>query len=218
MSQPQHIHYADQVVMDERPGSRRWYLVSRGRLVGIFDEWLEVKASVSGFKDNSYRAYNTLDECVDAWQALCRWGLHAHPVDPAFAQGAPTEVTSAVPQVPPSASTSAAGKTAVKEPVARERGETVPSSSKGHDLKWLLTRSAGSSPEKQKSSSAPSPQKKHALGSGLNFAIRGQGVVSSSAERTERRYLELRAQGEEPDLLLTRSLEAASFFVLHEED
>ena len=37
-------------------------------------------------------------------------------------------------------------------------------------------------------------------------------------ERTERRYLELRAQGEEPDLLLTRSLEAASFFALDEEE
>jgi hypothetical protein len=44
-----------------------------------------MKASISGFPDNSYRGYNSVEECIEGWQALCRWGIHPHPVDPAHA-------------------------------------------------------------------------------------------------------------------------------------
>jgi hypothetical protein len=67
----------------------------------------------------------------------------------------------------------------------------------------------------------------------VNFAIRGAGVVSSSAyvkflsssslahhlrtrARTEQRYREMRLRGEEPELLVTRNLEAAASFALEE--
>ncbi|KAJ7747395.1 hypothetical protein B0H14DRAFT_3514083 [Mycena olivaceomarginata] len=49
-----------------------FYLVSQGHVVGIFDNWLEMKASVSGFPDNSYQGYNSVEECIEGWQALCR--------------------------------------------------------------------------------------------------------------------------------------------------
>ncbi|KAJ7712105.1 hypothetical protein B0H16DRAFT_1744531 [Mycena metata] len=50
----------------------------------------------------------------------------------------------------------------------------------------------------------------------VNFTIRGAGIVSSSAQRSQERYLELQRRGEEPDMLVTRSLGAASLFALDE--
>jgi viroplasmin and RNaseH domain-containing protein len=69
----------------------------------------ETKARVSGFPDNSYRGYNTVEECIEGWQALCRWGIHPHPVDPvhavntsprkrAKASAAPAQGASAAPE------------------------------------------------------------------------------------------------------------------------
>ncbi|KAF8157757.1 hypothetical protein K438DRAFT_1777090 [Mycena galopus ATCC 62051] len=52
----------------------------------------------------------------------------------------------------------------------------------------------------------------------LNFVIRGAGIVSSSAMRTERRYRELQSRGEEPELLVTRCLQEASSFAVDEGD
>ncbi|KAJ7711047.1 hypothetical protein B0H14DRAFT_2645962 [Mycena olivaceomarginata] len=68
--------------------------------------------------------------------------------------------------------------------------------------------------------SAPRPQKaaRHEEDDFVNFAIRGAGVVSSSAARTEQRYREMRLRGEEPELLVTRSLEAAASFALEEPE
>ncbi|KAJ7641078.1 hypothetical protein FB45DRAFT_1021854 [Roridomyces roridus] len=48
----------------------------------------------------------------------------------------------------------------------------------------------------------------------LNFAIRSDGIVSSSAQRTEHRYLEMQRQGEEPDMLVTRDVLKASLFAV----
>ncbi|KAJ7818602.1 hypothetical protein B0H14DRAFT_2601176 [Mycena olivaceomarginata] len=55
-------------------------------------------------------------------------------------------------------------------------------------------------------------------GAFVNYAIRGDGVISSSAERSEQRYLEAQRRGEEPDLLITRSFAQASLFALDDED
>ncbi|KAJ7814776.1 hypothetical protein B0H14DRAFT_3476787 [Mycena olivaceomarginata] len=138
---------------------------------------LETKASVSGYPDNTYHGYHSIEECVDAWQSLCRWGIHPHPVDPQFVK---------TPGLP-----------AVKHKAAA--GTSL-------SLKQLCTP-APAAPL------PPSPRKVT-----VNYAIRGGGIVSSSAERTEGHYRELQEQGEEPDLIITRSLQAASLFVLEEEE
>jgi hypothetical protein len=39
-----------------------------------------------GFPESGNRGYNSISECIDAWQGLCVLGIHPHPVDPAFAQ------------------------------------------------------------------------------------------------------------------------------------
>ncbi|KAF8217865.1 hypothetical protein K438DRAFT_1747123 [Mycena galopus ATCC 62051] len=213
---------ADEVIMDTRPGARdshyyclppfrgnpnppatklqskkfAFYLVSQGHVVGVFDD--------CGYPDNSYRGYHSMEECIDTWQGLCKWGIHPQEVDPEHATVAsPHEVTVATPQKSSAASA----------------GPKKPFKSGTPDLKrWSTPRVPISSPQKlatpQKTAStskAPSSQRgdEH-----LNFAICGGGVVSSSAHRTEEQYLELQSRGEEPDLLLTRSLQAASFFAL----
>ncbi|KAF8194505.1 hypothetical protein K438DRAFT_1969118 [Mycena galopus ATCC 62051] len=43
----------DRGVMDAS-GKYTFYLVAQGYTVGIFDNWLEAKASVTGYPDNSY--------------------------------------------------------------------------------------------------------------------------------------------------------------------
>ncbi|KAJ7797234.1 hypothetical protein B0H14DRAFT_3493967 [Mycena olivaceomarginata] len=207
---------ADAVIMDIRGGGRdsRWYclppfrgdpdrttraahsrypfyLVSQGHLVGIFDDWqeLETKASISGYPDNSYRGYQSIEECVDAWQSLCRWGIHPHPVDPQFVK---------TPGVP--------------APAVKHEATTGTSLS----LKQLCTP-APAGP--QLPSPAPAgPQLSSPRKAAVNYAIRGGGVVSSSVERTEGRYRELQERGEEPDLIITRSLQVASLFALEEEE
>ncbi|KAJ6463764.1 hypothetical protein C8R47DRAFT_1079759 [Mycena vitilis] len=63
----------------------------------------------------------------------------------------------------------------------------------------------------------PSPRKPD-QGDFVNFAIRGGGIVSSSAGRSQQRYLELQRQGEEPDMLVTRSVEQAALFALEDSD
>jgi hypothetical protein len=44
----------------------------------------EAQASLAGYPDSANRGYNSLEECNEAWQALCVLGIHPHPVDPAF--------------------------------------------------------------------------------------------------------------------------------------
>ncbi|KAJ7848611.1 hypothetical protein B0H14DRAFT_3453019 [Mycena olivaceomarginata] len=165
-----------------------FYLVSQGHVVGIFDNWHETKASVSGFPDNSYRGYNTVEECIEGWQALCRWGIHPHPVDPAH-------------------TVNTSPRKWAKASAAPAQGASAAPEQKVYDLKVL---------------SPPPPQKagRHEAGDQdfVNFAIRGAGVVSSSAARTEQRYCKMQLRGEEPELLVTRSLEAATSFALEEPE
>ncbi|KAJ7819617.1 hypothetical protein B0H14DRAFT_2600546 [Mycena olivaceomarginata] len=205
---------ADAVIMDIRGGGRdsRWYclppfrgdpdrttpraahsrypfyLVSQGHLVGIFDDWQEFsslfsrykslmmclsvslkrKPAVSGYPDNGYRGYQSIEE----------WGIHPHPVDPQFIK---------TPGVP--------------APVVKREATT------GTSLSFCAPP-APAGP--QLPSPAPrGPQLSSPRKAAVNYAIRGGGVVSSSAERTEGRYRELQERGEEPDLIITRSLQAA---------
>ncbi|KAJ7264971.1 hypothetical protein B0H12DRAFT_1230604 [Mycena haematopus] len=257
MSQVPHptIHSGEELIMDdERTGGRdsryyclppfrgnterqrqgrggRFYLVSHGRVVGIFDNWLEAQASVSGFRGNSYRGYDSVEECIDAWQDMCRLGVHPHPVDPAFQRAPTTPVSSPLttprssplksPRPPPVPDTPAKGpSTPVRHGGANIKGDPDfkrlwPSSPSSPSSLSSLAHSAahvlGRSP-------APTPPRPATNGPLVNFAIRGHGIVSSSVERTERRYQQLQSQGEEPDLLVTHSLQAATLFALDDDE
>ncbi|KAJ7786774.1 hypothetical protein B0H14DRAFT_3506409 [Mycena olivaceomarginata] len=52
----------------------------------------------------------------------------------------------------------------------------------------------------------------------VNFAIRGSGIMSGSVDRSQHRYREMQRRGEEPDMLVTRSLAQASRFALEEDE
>ncbi|KAJ7795034.1 hypothetical protein B0H14DRAFT_3496425 [Mycena olivaceomarginata] len=115
--------------------------------------------------DNSYRGYNTVEECIEGWQALCRWGIHPHPVDPAHA-------------------VNTSPRKRAKASAAPAQGASAAPEQKVYDLKVLCTpqRSPAAPPRPQKA-------RQHEAGDQdfVNFAIRGAGVVSSSAARTEQR-------------------------------
>ncbi|KAJ7800686.1 hypothetical protein B0H14DRAFT_3490390 [Mycena olivaceomarginata] len=199
---------------DREPGAgsvKTFYLVSQGRN--------ETKASVSGFPDNGYRRYTSVKECVDAWQALCKWGVHPHPVDPNVA-GTHTSPSSSSQNSPrkhagarspgaqlfPSIEVKREGGAA---PVSKRERSAAPVPVSTAELIRLCTpapaRSAAPSPKE----SAPRSGEEEGF---LRFAIRGGGIVSSSAGRTEERFTEMQSRGEEPELLVTRSLREASFF------
>ncbi|KAJ7785190.1 hypothetical protein DFH07DRAFT_763792 [Mycena maculata] len=102
-----------------RGGKYPLYLVAQSHMVGTFDSWIEAKASISGFADNSYQGCHTEAEAIALWQGLCPLGVHPHPVDPTML-------------VPPSASASAFVNTSPRKsvrpnasPVKRESSAEV---------------------------------------------------------------------------------------------
>ncbi|KAJ6464242.1 hypothetical protein C8R47DRAFT_1079626 [Mycena vitilis] len=182
--------YGTPGVRPKSGGGHAFHLVSQGRRVGIHDEWLQAQNSVTGFPNSAHRGYDSVDECIDAWQGLCVLGIHPHPVDPHFVT-TPPPATGAQPAQP-------------SRPVKTQEDG-------GKEMLTNLKRFA--SPVR---SPTPSPSKRsHGH---VNFAIRGDGVVSSSPIRAHERYLEMQRRGEEPDLLVTRNLLHASRFALDDED
>ncbi|KAJ7888017.1 hypothetical protein B0H13DRAFT_2342111 [Mycena leptocephala] len=201
-------------------GGYPFHLVSQGHQVGIFDNWLEAQASLSGYPDSANRGYHSVAECIDAWQALCPLGIHPHAVDPAFAKTPSASAAQFVNTSPRK------GKTA-PAPLKREEGAAAPlAPTPKHE-----GTSSGSAEDKAQvladlkrfcspvCSPPPSPTKAGAAGRRaaeeyVNFAIRGGGIVSSSPVRSTQRYVQMQRRGEQPDMLVTRSVEQASLFAL----
>ncbi|KAJ6517555.1 hypothetical protein DFH09DRAFT_1332353 [Mycena vulgaris] len=75
------------------------YLVTQGRIVGVWKSWTVTKAMVDGFPAGAQRGHHSERACVEEWQLHCVLGVHPHPVDPnvgeAFGMGP-------VPGLPPS--------------------------------------------------------------------------------------------------------------------
>ncbi|KAF8143630.1 hypothetical protein K438DRAFT_1783570 [Mycena galopus ATCC 62051] len=111
---------------------------------------------MSGYINNSYCSYHSMEECIDAWQSLCKWGIHAHEVDPSTLWWRPGERHR---------TNRYRRDTAVHSSATAERTDLEPSEERGP--------SEGASPQKAGSSQRANDQ--------LNFAICGGGIVSSSA-------------------------------------
>ncbi|KAJ7450239.1 hypothetical protein B0H11DRAFT_2246807 [Mycena galericulata] len=198
-------------VSSQRGGRFPLYIVTQGHIVGTFNTWPEAKASISGYPDFSHQGCQTEDECIDVWQRLCALGIHPHPADPALTI-LPGEGAAPFVNISPRKTR---GKT--DSPVKRE---TTPGPSTGGNAQLLADLKRFASPIRPNS---PSPSKSaraadEAAAAHVNFAIRGAGIVSSSVVRTEERYREMQRRGEEPDMLVTRSIRQASLFALDDED
>ncbi|KAJ7021700.1 hypothetical protein C8F04DRAFT_1195172 [Mycena alexandri] len=193
-------------------GGYPFHLVAQGHIVGVFDSWPAAKASLSGYPDSSNAGYHSLEECVEAWQRLCPLGIHPHPVDPAAQLGkTPGTATNFV-------NTSPRKIKREGTPGADHRELNLSSLIRiARDRFRNSSMPSVSSVSSVSRSTPPSPQKKPAEAPhNINFVIRGAGIVSSSAARSEERYLELQRRGEEPDILLTRNFERATRFALEE--
>jgi len=46
---------------------QKWYVVFRGRNPGIYESWPNAQKQVSKFEDNTYKAYESQGEAVEAW-------------------------------------------------------------------------------------------------------------------------------------------------------
>jgi hypothetical protein len=80
----------------------RYHLVWQGHTVGTFDTWQvhinfyrnrevlthafrsAAKTSLTGYPGSSNKGFSTIEECIDAWQALCPLGVHLHPPQPSM--------------------------------------------------------------------------------------------------------------------------------------
>ncbi|KAJ7164842.1 hypothetical protein C8R43DRAFT_1122722 [Mycena crocata] len=171
----------------------RYHVVFQGHVVGTFDNWAAAQRSLAGFSGNSNEGFNTLDECIEAWQTLCPLGCHPHPVDPSLATLAPSSTPAPAP--------SSGAKTT--KPVILKREKTA-----------VMRSPLGNAQKEERAGEAELASEP---GPSVNFAIRGAGIVSSSPARTQRRYEALQRRGEEPDVLLTRSFARASLFALDAE-
>ena len=47
--------------------SNKTYVVFKGRIPGIYDNWPDCQAQVNGFSGQSYKAYSTRSAAEDAW-------------------------------------------------------------------------------------------------------------------------------------------------------
>ncbi|KAJ7471737.1 hypothetical protein FB451DRAFT_1175557 [Mycena latifolia] len=215
-----------------RGGGYPWHLVFQGHEVGMFNYWPEAKSSLTGYPNSSNQGFYSEDECIDAWQAMCVLGIHPHPVDPAFMKP-PSSISASFVNMSPrkSAQWGTLPAPPNSSPVKREgagsavkrQGVGSPIKRKGTctgDPQVLADLKRYCSPILP---ATPSPRRGDRVPEGgdpsfVNFAIRGGGIVSSSAERSEQRYLELQRQEEQPDMLVTHSFQQASLFALEEDE
>ncbi|KAJ7780553.1 hypothetical protein DFH07DRAFT_765086 [Mycena maculata] len=227
-----------ELVMDRRPGGRdsRYYclppfrgdpshpprvhansrypfhLVTQGHVVGTFDTWGATKAAVVGFEGSSHKGYRTRGECVDAWQSMCRLGVHPHQVDPAYirapdsAHGAPglphTVKTEEEPRPQPHPQPGAV-KVEVPEPRDLALHPTKSFAESIHSAPYPTESFAGSNATKRLSTR------------GSILELRGSERQRDIQQpRAEQQYRERQLRGEQPDILLTRSFQWAAHFAL----
>ncbi|KAJ6449249.1 hypothetical protein C8R47DRAFT_1230725 [Mycena vitilis] len=182
----------------------QYHLVFQGHKVGTFDNWGEAKISLSGYPGASNKGYDTERECIEGWQTMCPLGIHPHPVEPSVASQASLPKLLSSPTPPSSPSVNTDPRTPSKRAKSEKTRAPPPARSQGDHPAHLSTPST---PKKAGSSKSLS----------LNFAIRGEGIVSSSASRAQERYLELQRLGAQPDMIVTRDILEASLFALEDE-
>ncbi|KAJ7917312.1 hypothetical protein B0H13DRAFT_2322554 [Mycena leptocephala] len=154
----------EDLVMDNREKGKdsRYYCLPpyygdpKRHRVGIFDSWLEAQASLTGFPDSAVRGYHSLAECIEAWQGFMRSGDPPPPIDPAFG-GSQAPVRPLLQHPPP--------PNAVAGPSEDRAQEALLQS---HPFPTTQPEQAGGAAQLE--------DEKY-----VNFAIRGGGIISSSA-------------------------------------
>ncbi|KAJ7121794.1 hypothetical protein C8R43DRAFT_1136479 [Mycena crocata] len=74
----------DREALPQQGGRYPMYLVTQGRICGIWKSWLITKSMVDGYPAGAQRGHQSVEACIDEWQLGCSLGLHPHPVDPAI--------------------------------------------------------------------------------------------------------------------------------------
>ncbi|KAJ6455535.1 hypothetical protein C8R47DRAFT_1082757, partial [Mycena vitilis] len=177
-------------------GGYPFHLVTQGHRVGTFDNWVEAQASLTGYPHSGNRGFNSVPECVDAWQGLCVLGIHPHPVDPLFMRPPSPGATIFVNSTP---RRSTHRREPSRSPIKAEQQDGTP------------RRDAGNP---QLLADLPIRNEEPAAGASGSSA----SGSSASPQRSSERYLEMQRRGEEPDMLVTRSVLQASLFALGDEE
>ncbi|KAJ7666195.1 hypothetical protein DFH06DRAFT_1323325 [Mycena polygramma] len=180
------------------PKDTGWGLLTTGEI--------EAKASLTGYPHSGNRGFNSVPDYG------CVLGIHPHPVDPLFMRPPSPGATIFVNSTP---RRSTHRREPSRSPIKAEQQDGTPRRGAGNpqllaDLPIRDEQPAGGASGSSASGSSASPY--------VSFAIRGGGIISSSAQRSTERYLEMQRRGEEPDMLVTRSVPQASLFALGDEE
>jgi len=62
--------YFDLFIEHLGTGAMPWYVVFRGRRPGVYSDWVNCQAQVSGYSHSSYQKYGTMDEAMHAFQTF----------------------------------------------------------------------------------------------------------------------------------------------------
>ncbi|KAJ7165443.1 hypothetical protein C8R43DRAFT_1122165 [Mycena crocata] len=193
----------DRDALPQEGGRYPMYLVTQGRMCGIWRSWLVTKSMVDGYPAGAQRGHRSVAACIDEWQLGCRLGLHPHPADPAFATS--SQSTSAP------TSTSSPLATPPRSPSPVSSAPSSPSSlARASELPTAVESSSASSSTLSSItvSSPPDPVADKVQ----YYAIWAGRIVYSDRLEAKRAFLATKAAGKSLQLLTSDNYDEAQAF------
>ncbi|KAJ7118521.1 hypothetical protein C8R43DRAFT_1137268 [Mycena crocata] len=176
----------DEEVQSPRKSNWAYYLITRGRMVGVWRRWTVAKLMVNGFPDAEHKGHHSYESCIAEWQQHCPLGVHPHPVDPSNARG--TKGRGSAPAAKPgTAPLSSSGKKPATQARPRRSLSTPPSNAPLVD-----SRGEGRMRDEPR-----------------YFAIWGAEIVYSTRYAARLAFDEVVEEGNEPELLSTSDFDMA---------
>ncbi|KAJ7170446.1 hypothetical protein C8R43DRAFT_1120876 [Mycena crocata] len=231
----------DHEALAQEGGRYPMYLVTQGRMCGIWKSWLITKAMVDGYPSGAQRGHKSVEACVEEWQLGCSLGLHPHPVDPAIITplsgrtgaasppATPPRSPSPVSSPPASPSSPCGAAYAAPDSVlkafspARERAKPVSPGLQEKLLKYCLpggleahapaaVEKCSASVSTESSLTASSSTSEPEAKGARYYAIWGGRIVYSNGRQAKRGFLAANGAGQRPQLLSTGNYDEALAF------
>ncbi|KAJ7117956.1 hypothetical protein C8R43DRAFT_960460 [Mycena crocata] len=104
-----------------------FYLVTRGRMVGVWRRWSVAQLMVTGFPDAGHKGHDSYESCTAEWQEHCQMGVHPHPADPSLErQGKMRESRADVAAGPSTSQSRDSGRSVVRRGSGPRRSLSTP--------------------------------------------------------------------------------------------
>ncbi|KAJ7772153.1 hypothetical protein B0H14DRAFT_3164805 [Mycena olivaceomarginata] len=169
------------------------YLVTQGKIVGVWHNWTVVKAMVSGHPSGAQRGHRTMEGCIAEWQEHCLLGVHPHP---GASQRAPSPVALA---------TASPVKAKARDSMPDLSGLSLEAKAKGHSAGSV----SGMSAPVSSTSSITATTWGEVPEIARYFAMWGGRVVFTDRGEAKRAFLRAEDEGTKPRILSTVNYDEA---------